>query len=404
MFSVRVSAVLLLVGILVGAAGGWAYYKPRLDEATSTITSLEGRISELEKRVGSLEAQVEERDQRIAELESLLDSARENASRLARSLEEVEAEKQRLVETLEEANETIENLTRHVRLLEENLTVLEERLSKAIDMLEEVNGSLKEAAQWYGLLGRWINDEILEAAVESLPGWAVAQAVDGPTVEDRIYNIMEWILWNLEYDYDSPVRVVDPEDYTVIVWDDYVMLPNETLYRGGGDCDDLALLAYSILVRSDIPWMKVYLVAWYPSEGPGHVAVLARLGDEYYIFDPAGNWLNGVSFYLLVRVVDENDPNYYWEAYLIPQNLAPEEKEYLAENGLASMVYYVWREDTLYYDRPPLIDYTDPYRILSAWIRGYWNVDPVYIEIIGDGVYEGFYSIEQAASWLGNPW
>jgi len=82
------------------------------------------------------------------------------------------------------------------------------------------------------------------------------------------------------------------------------MLPNETVELGGGDCEDLALLAYSLLKAYPLPGERVYLVVWWgPSVGHSAVTVKSPEGI-YYILDPAGDYLN--SYIALLEMIVEN--------------------------------------------------------------------------------------------------
>ena len=200
-----------------------------------------------------------------------------------------------------------------------------ERISKRIVIPEE---SFPE------LLNQSLGGEVSELVKEEL----LLKKSMPP--ETKAKTIMEWVMINMQYFQD------DYHHYLVdgrrCVGRDYLSLPNETLARGGGDCEDLAILVYAMLRSVLGESEKVYLIGimerYYYRDGWGraHVAVLYETKKGFMILDPAMSYVsNGkivVSF-----VVEKNGTLYEIKLRII--DLSPSHKEYLLENGLAELAY-----------------------------------------------------------------
>jgi len=128
-------------------------------------------------------------------------------------------------------------------------------------------------------------DEVNNFLIKSITSvTSIYKELFKPSVDGFLINVFEYIVNSTYYQYDS--IAIKSENVTE---GNYWKLANETLIDLGGDCDDLAVLAYSLIK----PYVNnTYLLGWYNDE-TGHVAVITYTNGYWYIVDPAGNWLNG---------------------------------------------------------------------------------------------------------------
>ncbi len=172
---------------------------------------------------------------------------------------------------------------------------------------------------------------------------------------------------------------------------EYWKLPNETLQDLGGDCEDLSLLIYTILVRSG--YNNTYLVEWL-SDDVGHVAVLTRIMGRWYLIDVAGNWFNGLKLYVYTKILKEGTT---YDLKLPPLSLHPDVKEWLVRNNYAIIDVSL----------PPgqrELDGVDLKMLLQEWVA-YWvrlGESPVEYRLVGLNVYFKTGSITQLANYLEN--
>ena len=182
-------------------------------------------------------------------------------------------------------------------------------------------------------------------------------------------------------------------------WNDVVMLPNETWRNGCGDCEDLALFAYSMLAATSRPGESFFLVEIYWGDA-GHVGVIAvdasREEKRYYVVDPAGNYFNGIGVYYRVEIIDKRGSHWYY--YFSPLKLIYKLKKDLA--NFTETVYYDYFEKTKH-TKPVIYYYSSAFRALHDWIVEYWGAYPLEkIVMVNDKYYKEFDSIVDAAKWL----
>jgi len=101
---------------------------------------------------------------------------------------------------------------------------------------------------------------------------------------EKARRMMEWFAVNMEYVPDAYIIAVKNQSVTKIP--EHFQTPNETLKRGGGDCEDLAILLYSLLKPVLGEGEELYIITWINGYF-GHVAVLYGSDGRYMILDPA---------------------------------------------------------------------------------------------------------------------
>jgi len=106
--------------------------------------------------------------------------------------------------------------------------------------------------------------------VEALKPLASKFNVPGDPIATAL-NIAEWIVTNLEYVSDKELG-----------YENYVLMPLETLERGGGDCEDLSLLLATLILATNL-WDNVTLLyVDYVNTEIGHVDVAVWINGSPY--------------------------------------------------------------------------------------------------------------------------
>jgi len=183
---------------------------------------------------------------------------------------------------------------------------------------------------------------------------------------------------------DDYILVVSNQTATTIL--DHLQAPNETLKRGGGDCEDLAILAYALLKQALGEGEELYIIAW-TTGYLGHAAVLYGSGGRYIIIDPAMSYATNSTIMLSI---------YFKNATIIltPIGLSPSFKEGLLRGGLAEIVY-----------QP---EGSRPYALLdlnttvTLWLSPVKDiVGNVYVDrIINEAIDRRFNSTEEFLAWM----
>ena len=151
--------------------------------------------------------------------------------------------------------------------------------------------------------------------------------------ETKAKKVLEWLMLNLEYLDDDFHQYL--ADGVLESYQDFLSLPNETLARGGGDCEDLATLIYTMLKTVLKKGEQIYIVQ-IGGSGVWHVGVIYRVGDKIMILDPAGSYVTDAKI-LLEMLVKKGLKEY--KIWLSPLAIRQKGRERLMENGLANLVY-----------------------------------------------------------------
>ena len=204
--------------------------------------------------------------------------------------------------------------------------------------------------------------------------------------KEKARRVLEWIVKNTYYEYDDYHYYIVDNEY--FLRQNFFSLPNETLERKGGDCEDLAILAYALLKRVSTS-EKVYLIKFIsPASGLVHDSVLYESGNGYMIIDPSGPYVTENSKILLLLRASNRT------IYLNPMGIHPSIKLYLIRNGIASLSYGRIEKELN----------TNPYsfiklsRALDLWLEDWGELD-AYILISSDNFTELFNSKENFLSW-----
>jgi len=214
--------------------------------------------------------------------------------------------------------------------------------------------------------------------------------------EFKAREIMEWIMKNTQYLQDDYHQYL--VDSRLATRNDFASAPNETLSRRGGDCEDLAILAYAMLKSVLGEDESVYLIV-VTNGDIAHAAVLYKAQDKFILIDPAMNYVTDAQIVLATNMFKDGSKYAVW---MSPMALSPEVKQFLLENDFAKISYYDPRN-------PPKLS-SAIYRFsnldltASLWLD---YVDPVvpgaYVALIADdSMVKTFNSTREFLDWMGS--
>ncbi|MEM0052182.1 MAG: transglutaminase-like domain-containing protein [Sulfolobales archaeon] len=249
-------------------------------------------------------------------------------------------------------------------MLRENLTYYMDALSKlsseySVTQHELVNLQNKlKSAVFPAELFTMTQDEVNNFLIKSINSVSnlSRQFETRLSVNEFLMNVFEYVMNSTYYQYDS--IAIRSENTTK---SNYWKLANETLVDLGGDCEDLAVLVYSIIK----PYINnTYLLEWY-NDVTGHVAVITYVNGFWYVVDPAGDWLNGYT--LLIRLTLKDRLGREWVWWLLPTHIHPDIKKLGIQN---SLFIYEWVRDNK--TVTTVKGYLDSKQLLQDWLN-YWR-------------------------------
>lgn len=216
-----------------------------------------------------------------------------------------------------------------LRQRHETLQSRYEDLEKRYGDLREAYGELRDALN-LRVVG-YADEELFRRFVGQIDPSEVAHVVEELRItrhtppREVVRRVLEWVLWNTAYMGDAEMPYVRGGG---LRWmRNHMSLPRETLERGGGDCEDLAILTYAILRNV---YRDVWLIMW-TSEREGHMAVLVNVGAYWCIVDPAMCYATGAEAVYL-RLVVREDTSFFartWILKVFPTELHPKLKEFI---------------------------------------------------------------------------
>ena len=205
---------------------------------------------------------------------------------------------------------------------------------------------------------------------------------------EKARKVMEWVALNTRYFHDKYIVVVVSQPFTGLP--DYVLSAEETIARGGGDCEDLAILAYTLLKQALREGEKLYLIG-VSSKISGHVALLYESNGKYMIIDPAMGYVSDSTIFLTTYFSNAN-------ISLTPILFDPDFKGMLIKGGLAEITYHQERA------RP--YTFLDLKSALMSWFNHLKNhrsclaEDPHVDRIANEVIDKRFDSTEEFLAWM----
>ena len=193
---------------------------------------------------------------------------------------------------------------------------------------------------------------------------------------------------NTRYFYDKYIIVVASQPFTGLL--DYVLSTKETITRGGGDCEDLAILAYTLLKQALREGEKLYLIG-VASKISGHVALLYESGGEYMVIDPAASYVSNSTMVLTIYFRNIT-------VRVTPIGLDPDFKKMLIESGLAEITYYSEGAEPY--------TFSDLKSVIMSWLNYLKScrsclAEDLHVErIVNEEVDKRFSSTEEFLAWM----
>ena len=357
----KVAAIIMILAFFVGLS---LILRQQVIPVMEQYHSLKSSYERLERDYASLAGNLSSLRQGYRELEERYRGLEENYTALAAERAEERAR--------------LEAEISHLRRLLERYQELYSRYWVLVEMAPRVIGSQVRGG------------EDVQRILRSPPGREVLEAISELGLRgdmdpaEKARKVMEWMAVNIQGLRDDYILVVSNQTATTIL--EHFQAPNETLKRGGGDCEDLAILAYALLKQALGEGEELYIIAW-TTGYLGHAAVLYGSGGRYIIIDPAMNYATNSTIMLSI---------YFKNATIIltPIALSPSFKEGLLRGGLAEIVY-----------QP---EGSRPYALLdlnttvTLWLSPVKDiVGNVYVDrIINEAIDRRFNSTEEFLAWM----
>ncbi|MCD6536881.1 MAG: hypothetical protein J7K49_07645, partial [Thaumarchaeota archaeon] len=257
--------------------------KTRYSDLNSSYSVLILNYSSLEKELESLKARYLELNDSYARLLENYTFLKMDYSKLQSDYQLLRGEYEGLVEKHEDLKKDYADLKKKYENLAQGYQSVESGYSEIKKELEAISSRVLLPNEFFPMILK----QSLQADVERVVRGELGLRSDTPP-ELKARKIFEWITKNLQYLDDDYHQFI--EDHELDMLRNFVSLPNETLARGGGDCEDLAVLAYAMLRSVLGESENVYLIVIFSGER-GHVAVLYEYGGKFMIVDPAGNYV-----------------------------------------------------------------------------------------------------------------
>jgi len=304
----------------VNLYNSYHHLKGEYDRLKANYMDLYGRYSSLKDRYEGLQEDYRKALSRLKVVSEENSKLKEDYSRLTDSYEKLKLQ--------------LGEMKRRYEELEKKYGDLVSKCSQMEVILPRIKGKLKEISDRIFTPSHRIPDMLRQASpamVEDVVYGKLGLRAETPP-EAKAKKVLEWIMLNLEYLDDDFHQYVT--DYELRSHQDFLSLPNETLARGGGDCEDLATLTYTMLKAVLGENEQIYLV--YICDRTCHVATIYKLGDKIMVLDPAGAYVTDARTLLEMSM---NRGLKRYRVWLNPLAIRREGKEFLMENGFAELVY-----------------------------------------------------------------
>ena len=345
------SAISIILAILL-IVTGFGYYslKDRHHVLESHYNRLRAEYLKLNSRYLELNLSYIELSENYSLLKQRYAALSEEHSKLRESYQLITANYTSLKKEYESLRKSYQLLEDDYRSLKENYDSLREDYERLMAAYENVTAGYEHLEANYSEISKnleFVRERIL-LPPDFFPGM-LKQSVSFEVImitkrelglskdmspEFKARKIMEWIMKNTQYLRDDYHQYI--VDSKLATRNDFASAPNETLSRRGGDCEDLAVLAYamlkSVLGRDE----AVYLIVITNNE-MAHAAVLYKARDKFIIIDPAMNYVTDARIVLVTNMFKGSSKYAVW---MSPMALSPEVKQFLLDNGFAKVSYY----------------------------------------------------------------
>ena len=173
---------------------------------------------------------------------------------------------------------------------------------------------------------RVLKEPLTENVLRIISELGLHKDMDPP---EKARKVMEWVALNTRYFHDKYIVVVTSQPFRGLP--DYVLSAEETIARGGGDCEDLVILAYTLLKQALREGERLYLIG-VSSKISGHVALLYESNGKYMIIDPAMGYVSDSTIMLTIYFSNTT-------VNFTPIGIDPDFKKMLIKGGLSEITY-----------------------------------------------------------------
>lgn len=396
-----------------------------------SVTSLGLRVSSLEDTVVLLSKRVSGAEESIKTLSESYKQALDSITRLERRLgsladtlesrySDLQQKYSSLEKTISAVNSRYSDLANQLSTLQQRLGSLENRYNELYQLYNQLREKIDSLYPQIQILLKY------RVAIESIQVWyyyladpeglkkllQVSETIDivnrfaagiqGGLLEERAWKILSLMSKIFMYQYDVFARVA-VLDASVAVRMDIIQLPNETVSRLGGDCEDLALFAYSVLRASAKPGEEIYML--FISASPvGHAVVLAidKSTRRIYLIDPTTSFMNGYSIYLAMNVLSSQGTSQ--RVYIQPMKMSPDQKLPLLAYSLAELIYfdeyaYMSSGEKREFNQPPQVYNLSADQQISMYLR-WFNIAPAGFIVASSKEVLFFTSIQELVNWI----
>ena len=346
----------------------------------SEYMSLYNRYHDLKSKYEELREDYQKAVSKLKTISEENAGLRENYTRLIESYEKLRLQYDDVESRYEDLKEKYSNLVSKYSEINVSLPKIKKRLEEISDRIltpsDRIPDMLKQASP---AMVKDIVYRELELRAETPP-------------EIKAKKVLEWIMLNLHYSDDDFHQYLI--DNRLESYQDFLSLPNETLVRGGGDCEDLAVLVYTMLKAVLKKGEQIYIVQ-ITGRGLRHVGVIYELEDKFMILDPAGGYVTDAKISLEMSVKRGLKAYKIW---LNPLAIRREGKKFLMESGFAKLIY----------TKSSSVEEGEAYEFLEAddavtlWLN-YWReemIHPSISMVANDMFVKTFTSTQEFLDWM----
>ncbi|MFN3805417.1 MAG: transglutaminase-like domain-containing protein [Pyrobaculum sp.] len=299
---------IMLLIIAVAATASVVFYHIEYNKLNEAYVDLAGRYNDLVVRYNDLHSAYVKLSGEHDALHGEYDRLEAAYRRLNVTYHRLAAEHKATIGELERVRGQYAVLESLYAALQKNYTALRDlhrglqlRLDKFVYSYNQWRDWYMTFIDWRLSVGRVLSDGEVKA-LEPL----VRRVTDPKDWYWSIFAMYRYVVKNVEYTHDVympvPPTVEDLEAGRTIrkTIDNHAQTPRETLERGAGDCDDMAILLFAMITAYErYVWGKEYVkwLMYIEFEDSAHLAVAIPIGEnptKLMIVDPAGEYYTGM--------------------------------------------------------------------------------------------------------------
>jgi len=279
MSSSRVSVPFLIVGLLVGAVGGYfgafIVYQPQLDNyqvqnaaLSLSVSRLQSNLSQAETRTSALESQVESLESELVEAEGQISSYESEVSSYQVQVSSLGSEVSNLQSRLD--NIMGITVTQHYEWVY-GTWLWEERYQWDLPIPMSLYCEYYERprptswSNWVSMAKDSSDDYYIDQMIQKINAAAIRE---GFTEKEKVNFVISFVQ-SLPY----------TEDDVTTPWNEYPRYPIETLFDRGGDCEDTSILVAALLDR--LGYDVALLILLYEDHAAVGVSIEGVYGSYY---------------------------------------------------------------------------------------------------------------------------